>query len=428
LLQNRLLLTDLLARNPESPRREIARPIIIAGLPRTGTTHLQNLISADPAIRSLPYWECVEPVPAPGDVTGPDGVDPRITRCDASLELMLQATPYFPRMFDIGSRNAHEEINLLAIDFSTMYFDTWAPMPSWREYYLSHDQTPHYEYMRTVLKALQFLRGGDRWVLKSPQHLEQFGPLISTFPDATVVVTHRDPASVVASMATMIAYTARLSLDPVDPVRIGHYWADLLSTMLNTCLETRPAAADRSDVRFDEFRRTWARSSASTTGQASLRRLVRSAVTTLPGRPPAQPARRLIYDLADFDSTPTDPQRPVRLHRALRRSPPSELQADVRRPYPDGERRWDTTLRERQLGGGASSGSGRPMVDSPLTEVAAVLRASAVSPMSHTSPGITQGRSRHRGAGPPRCTVGCRARQRAVDGTWPGRWDGLPAG
>jgi hypothetical protein len=305
MLRSRLLFTDLIKRHPEIHDIEIRRPIIIAGLPRTGTTHLQNLISSDPALRSLPYWECIEPFPAPGDVIGPDGVDPRITRCDASLEVMLQATPYFPRMFDIGSRNAHEEINLLALDFSTMYFDTWAPMPSWREHYLAHDQTPHYEYLRTVLKALQFLRGGDRWVLKSPQHLEQFGPLIHTFPDATVVVTHRDPASVVASMATMIAYMSRLSLDPVDPVAIGRYWADLLSVMLNSCLAHRDLLpADQSiDIRFDQF---------MADDLATVERIY-----TLAAQPWDDSARGaisayladhqrnrhggLIYDLADFD-------------------------------------------------------------------------------------------------------------------------------
>ncbi len=255
LLRNRLLLTELLRRNPEIHDIEIERPIIIAGLPRTGTTHLQNLISTDPAIRSLPYWESIEPFPAPDDEVGADGIDPRITRCDGNLSVLDQALPYFPRMFDIGTHHAHEEINLLAMDFSTMYFDTLAPMPTWREHYLADDQTPHYEYLRTVLKALQFLRGGDRWVLKSPQHLEQFPTLVRTFPDATFVVTHRDPASVVASMATMIAYTARMHLDPVDPVTIGHFWADLLSVMLNSCLDNRDALpADQSiDVRFDQF-------------------------------------------------------------------------------------------------------------------------------------------------------------------------------
>ena len=72
-----------------------------------------------------------------------------------------------------------------------------------------------------MLQALQHLRGADRWVLKSPQHLEQFGVLRAVFPDATVVVTHRDPVEVVVSLATMIAYTARMHADPVDAVGLG---------------------------------------------------------------------------------------------------------------------------------------------------------------------------------------------------------------
>jgi hypothetical protein len=255
LLRNRLLVTDVLHRHPEIHDIEIERPIVIAGLPRTGTTHLQNLIAADPALRFLPYWETLEPVPSPGDEPDADGVDPRIDRSDAGLVLLDQALPYFQRMYDIGTHHAHEEINLLAIDFSTMYFDTFAPMPTWRQYYIDHDQRSHYTYLKTVLKVLQFLRGGDRWILKSPQHLEQFGPLIDTFPDATVLVTHRDPVSVVASMATMIAYTSRMNLDPIDVTAIGAYWADLLAVMLERCrLDRDLLPSDQSiDIRFDDF-------------------------------------------------------------------------------------------------------------------------------------------------------------------------------
>jgi hypothetical protein len=256
LLVNRLLLTDLLARHPEIHDVEIRRPMIIAGLPRTGTTHLHNLISSDPALRSLPYWESVQPVPfaAEADLVGTVD-DPRIARTEMALGAMDVLMPHFKRMHEMTTWHVHEEIQLLAIDFSTMLFDTMAPMPSWQEYYLAHDQTPHYEYMKTVLKAMQWLRGGDRWILKSPQHLEQFGPLISTFPDATVLVTHRDPVSVMVSMSTMVAYSARTSLDPVDPVRIAGYWADRLETMLNAALRDRELLpADQSmDILFGDF-------------------------------------------------------------------------------------------------------------------------------------------------------------------------------
>jgi hypothetical protein len=106
-----------------------------------------------------------------------------------------------------------------------------------------------------VLQVLQWLRGGTRWVLKSPQHLEQFGPLVSTFPDATFVVTHRDPASVTVSMATMIAYTVRMSLQHVDPVAIGAYWSARCEDLFLACAADRDLlpAHNSIDVVFQEF-------------------------------------------------------------------------------------------------------------------------------------------------------------------------------
>lgn len=255
LLKNRLLLEDLLRRHPEILEERITAPIIICGLPRTGTTHLHNLMSADPALRSLPYWESLEPVLAEDELPPPGAPDPRLARTATALSFIEIAMPYFNRMHEMTVEHAHEEIQLLAIDFSTMLFETTAPMPLWRDHYLGRDQRPSYAYLRKILQALQWLRGGTRWVLKSPQHLEQFPALLETFPDATFVVTHRDPVSVTASMVTMIAYTARLTRDRVDVVGIGHYWADRLERMLARCAAERDVlpAEQTIDVRFDEF-------------------------------------------------------------------------------------------------------------------------------------------------------------------------------
>jgi hypothetical protein len=255
LLKNRLLLADLLTRHPEIHAIELAPPIIICGLPRTGTTHLHNLMAADPALRSLPYWESLEPIPSPAEADIEP--DPRLARCEMGIQFLDQALPYFKRMHEMTTWHVHEEIQLLAMDFSTMLFESLTPIPAWRDYYLAHDQTPHYRYLKTVLQALQFLRGGRRWVLKSPQHLEQFAALRRVFPDATFVVTHRDPATVVTSMATMVAYSARMMHDVIDPAAIGAYWANRLETMLRACVRDRELlpAAQSIDVRFDDFMR-----------------------------------------------------------------------------------------------------------------------------------------------------------------------------
>ncbi len=255
LLVNRLLLGDLMARHPEIAEVPVERPIIICGLPRTGTTHLHNLLAADPALRSLPYWESVEPVLAGSERPAPGDPDPRPARAAASLAVMNAALPHFARMHEMTVDHAHEEIQLLAIDVSTMLFETMALVPSWRDAYRRRDQTPSYRYLRSVLQALTWLRGGTRWVLKSPQHLEQFGPLLATFPDATFVITHRDPVPVTVSMATMVAYTARLSAARVDPRAIGRYWSDRVEDLFRACTDQCDALPPEQvvHVRFDEF-------------------------------------------------------------------------------------------------------------------------------------------------------------------------------
>ena len=253
MLRNRLLLTDLLTRHPEIHEIELVPPVVIAGLPRTGTTHLHNLLAAGPTFRTLPYWESMEPLPMPAEV----GVepDPRRARSDLAVDFMNAAMPHFALMHEMTTDHVHEEIQLLANDFSTMFFETIAEVPAFRDYYLAHDQTPHYRYLRTQLQVLQHVRGGRRWLLKSPQHLEQLPVLEAVFPGLTVVVTHRDPVPVTISMATMVAYSARMHRAPVPAAELGRYWGDRIDRMLTSLVTDRDAIpAERSiDVRFDEF-------------------------------------------------------------------------------------------------------------------------------------------------------------------------------
>lgn len=252
-LKNRLLLTDLLARHPEIHDLELEPPVVIAGLPRTGTTHLHNLLAAAPTFRTIPYWESNEPFPLPAerDVVP----DPRRTRMDVAVEVMNLVMPYFPLMHEMTTDHVHEEIQLLANDFSTMLFETLGHVPRWRDYYLSHDQTPHYHYLATQLKALQFLRGGRRWLLKSPQHLEQLPVLNAVFPGVVVVFTHRDPVPVALSMLAMLTYSARMHCYPVPVREIAATWIDRLELMLNALVRDRSVVPPgRSiDVRFDDF-------------------------------------------------------------------------------------------------------------------------------------------------------------------------------
>jgi Sulfotransferase family len=254
-LRNRLLIEDLIAKHPEIEDVPIERAIIVCGLPRTGTTHLHNLLSSDPALRHLPYWESLEPLPPPNEVGAPREPAPRVARCAAACDMLDLTMPLFKRMHEMTVDHAHEEIQLLAIDVAGMFYETTALMTGWRDHYKASDQTPSYRYLRRVLQVLTWQRGGTRWVLKSPQHLEQFGPLVSTFPDATFVLTHRDPVAVTASLVTMLGYTARLRVDHPDPIAIGEYWSARVEDLLLGCVRDRDLLpADQSlDVRFDDF-------------------------------------------------------------------------------------------------------------------------------------------------------------------------------
>ena len=195
LLVTRLRLFELLRMHPEITDEPVEAPIFIIGLPRTGTTHLHTAMSHDERLRSMPYWESLDPIPDPHVSARPEGkLDPRIARCAQGLRLVHYAMPLFPAMHEMSAEGPHEEIQLLAVDFETMFFEAGYNVPSYVDWYRAHDQTGSYRLLRTLLQAMQWLRGGRRWVLKSPQHLEQLPALLEVFPDAVVVQTHRDPS------------------------------------------------------------------------------------------------------------------------------------------------------------------------------------------------------------------------------------------
>lgn len=254
-LANRLRLEDLVKRHPEILDVELPRPLIIAGLPRSGTTHLVNLISADRRLRSLPYWESLEPCPVPGEAPDADGADPRLVRCRAISERADRLLPHLRAMHHMTPEHVHEEIEVQELDFGTYNLEWYAHVPRWRDFYLSCDLRPSYAYLKKVLQALTWQRGPSRWVLKSPQHMEQLGPLHETFPDATVVLTHRDPVHVIQSAITMLAYGARVRRTRIDLDDIAQYWVDRIERLLRACVRDRDVwpAAQSIDVPFHQF-------------------------------------------------------------------------------------------------------------------------------------------------------------------------------
>lgn len=306
----RLLIVDYLRRHPEVHEIEIARPIIIAGQARTGTTHLHNLLAADPALRSLQYWESLEPVPPLAEQGGGASVDPRFVRTEEKLAGLNYALPYFKRMHDMYAAHVHEEIQLMMPAFGSTLWESSLADPRLRDHYLGTDQRPWYEWNKTVLRVCTHIGGGSRWVLKSPQHVEQLGTLMAVYPDATVVCTHRDPVAVSQSIATMITYTARNSVEPEHLQYVGRYWIDRIERMFHAYAADRElvSAAQSIDVTFDDFmaddvamvERIYAVAEQPFTAD------VRAAMERFMAENPRGKHGRVRYDLADFGHDPTE--------------------------------------------------------------------------------------------------------------------------
>jgi hypothetical protein len=242
----RLRFEDAWKRHPEIAGIAIDRPIMIAGLPRSGTTHLVNLLAADDRLRSLPLWESMEPVEPPPEE------DPRRLECIArwgGFEAML---PLMPAMHEMAPDAIHEDVELLGPDFSG-YVPEWVSRPyRWRDHYLGTDQTPHYAYARRLLQYLTWVGGPNRWVLKSPPHMENLAALSTVYPDATVIITHRDPLAVLQSAITMIAYGDRIRRT-VDLGALASYWTDRIETLLRRCVDQRDGLPCARDVRFQDY-------------------------------------------------------------------------------------------------------------------------------------------------------------------------------
>jgi hypothetical protein len=254
-LVGRLRAEELLKQRPEILGIPVDDPIVILGLPRTGTTILQRLLSRDSKLRSLPYWEALYPLPTRDLLQRPAETATRIRNAERAIQFSHWLSPKLRSMHEMDAEEPDEEIWLLGMDFATMLPEASWNVPSFRHWYERADLRGGYRYLRRMLQILSWYRAGDRWLLKSPQHLEQIPILAETFPRAVFVQTHRDPVSVTTSFASMVAYTRRTSQSHPDPKAIGAYWSDRIETMLRRSAEDRPPViADRFvDVQFRDL-------------------------------------------------------------------------------------------------------------------------------------------------------------------------------
>lgn len=217
ILQNRLRLVDLWQREPAVSEETVASPIIVTGLGRSGTTLLHELLSCDPANRPPLLWELVHTVPGaarargapePSESTTAEPDWGRLT--DDEITLMDAMVPGFTAMHENGGNLPTECIFAFAHQFSSDMFTGIYNVPSYTIWKSGTDQTPAYEWHRQMLRTLQWGAAPDgepprSWVVKAPSHLAELPLVFATYPDARVVMNHRDPLRVVGSLADTMA-------------------------------------------------------------------------------------------------------------------------------------------------------------------------------------------------------------------------------
>ena len=216
LLKTRLQLYADRARHPEISAQEIVAPLIVTGLPRSGTTILHGLLAQDPRARSPQRWEVERPSPPPRSETYSS--DPRIAAMQARVDALPAA---FKAMHAMGATLPEECNSVMQLAFASPNFGATMAIPSYMRWLLEEaDMTPAFALHRDVLQSLQAFAPGVWWVLKSPPYLWWPDALLAAYPDARLIVTHRDPAEVMASNASLIAWLREQS-GPVDRRFVG---------------------------------------------------------------------------------------------------------------------------------------------------------------------------------------------------------------
>ncbi len=236
LLQNRLRIEALI---PRIEPTEIRRPIVIAGLQRTGTTLLHRLLAADPRTRALTGWEALAPAPLPGE--GRHGNFRRRAAGKLAERALAWMAPEFFAVHPVESAAAEEDVLLLDHSFASQAPEATLYVPTYARWLEQHDITPAYRYLERILQLLTWQRPGDPWVLKTPHHLEYLHELLTVFPDAVIVQTHRDPLVTMPSFCSMVAHGRGVFSDHVEPREIGRHWLAKVRRMLDRSAAVREA-------------------------------------------------------------------------------------------------------------------------------------------------------------------------------------------
>jgi hypothetical protein len=201
-LVTRLSVTETLGRNPDILDEDIVAPMVIVGLPRSGTSILFELLAQDPEVGVPLTWEAMFPCPPPEQSSY--DTDPRIQTAHQLATQWSRVEPEFATMHEMGGQIPAECGQLMVGSFISDQIAALHQIPSYSAYCAQADYAPVYEFHRTLLKILQWKNPRKRWLLKAPEHQVHLETLLQVYPDARLVQTHRDPIKCMASTTSLM--------------------------------------------------------------------------------------------------------------------------------------------------------------------------------------------------------------------------------
>lgn len=251
LLAARLRIEAAYKQYPQIREEEIKQPMYLTGLPRTGTSALLNLLSNDTAFRPLKLWEGMMPDPCENFEHGMD--DPRYLMMKAWQEEQNKKNPDFSKIHHTTADTPEECIHLLNHTFQDVQFGVETMMEPYGSWFQEQDLRPSYQYYADLLRMLQWQRPGDRWLLKSPAHLWALDIITEMFPDACIIITHRNPLQAVTSYASMMA--ALMTERDYDKKQLGPVVMEYLARKVESSLKQRDNMDSSRilDLQFKDF-------------------------------------------------------------------------------------------------------------------------------------------------------------------------------
>lgn len=251
-LQARVAIARALAAAPEIHARTIDRPIFVIGGWRTGTTLLQRLLAAIPALRAAYPSELTVPWRFAGlDETARGAL---IDAGASAHDLLHLLNPAMRTIHPSGARLAEECVLAMGTDFRNWGFTSTLRCPSYATWLATQDLSGSYRRYADVLRLLQ-LDDGRRWILKAPAHTAELPSLFAAFPDATIVQLHRDVVQTVTSGASLFAAFRSTYGDDVDAEDVGRYQLDTTAMWFERAMRARDARPDAAviDVAFTDL-------------------------------------------------------------------------------------------------------------------------------------------------------------------------------